>query len=140
MLELRDRVERQTGRKFNMTWALGTYHYKDPEKHKPSVFEEYGEIFKNLLRRGDEIGLHPHEVPNENNVMQVDPFISADTVALQAAGFPQPSTIVVGTWSFYPSTLQVIEGEGYWVDSSVAGGRQVQNSIIIYDYPPIDTW
>jgi len=65
MLELRDRVERQTGRKFNMTWALGTYHYKDPEKHKPSVFEEYGEIFKNLLRRGDEIGLHPHEVPNE---------------------------------------------------------------------------
>jgi hypothetical protein len=138
MLELRDRVERQTGRQLNMTWALGTYHFKDPEKHKPSVFEEYGEIFKNLLQRGDEIGLHPHGVPDENNVMKVDPFISADTEALREAGFPQPSTFVAGWWSFYPSTLQIIEREGYCVDSSVAGGRQEQEGVIMYDYPPTE--
>lgn len=138
MLELRDRVEKQTGRKLNLTWALGTYHLKNPGKRRPSVFEEYGETFKKLLQRGDEIGLHPHGVPDENNVMRVDPFISADTAALRAAGFPQPCTFVGGTWSFYPSTLQAIEREGYRVDSTVAGGRQEQGGVIIYEYPPTE--
>jgi hypothetical protein len=138
MLELRDRVEGRTGRRLNLTWALGTYHFRDPERCRPSVFEEYGETFKQLLRRGDEIGLHPHGVPDENNVMRVDRFISADTAALRAAGFPQPSTFVGGTWSFYPSTLMAIEREGYRVDSTVAGGRQEQGGVIIYDYPPTE--
>lgn len=139
MLKLRERVERQTGRKVPFTWTLGTYHFNDPEKNQLSVFDEYGEIFKELLERGDEIGLHPHGIPDENCVMKIDPFISADTKALQDAGFPKPNTIVVGTWSLYPSTVQIIEQEVYHVDSSVAGGKQVQDGIVIYEYPPDDT-
>ena len=135
MLELRDRVERQTGKRLDLTWALGTYHFENPEEHRQSVFGEHGEVFKKLLQRGDEIGLHPHGVPDENNVMRVDRFISADTAGLREAGFPQPSTFVGGTWSFYPSTLQVIEREGYRVDSTVAAGRLEQGGVIIYDYP-----
>jgi len=138
MLALRERVERQTGKKFPLTWTLGTYHFKDPEKHQPAVFEEHGEIFKKLLKRGDEIGLHPHGIPDANNVMRVDPFISGDTEALMDAGFPKPNTIVVGTWSLYPSTVQIIEQEGYRVDSSAAGGKLVQDGIVIYEYPPDD--
>jgi hypothetical protein len=41
-------------------------------------------------------------------------------------------------WSFYPSTLQIIEREGFSVDSSVAGGRQEEDGVIMYDYPPTE--
>jgi hypothetical protein len=138
MLALRERVEKKTGRKFPLTWMLGTYHFKNPEIQQPSVFDEHREMFKKLLKRGDEIGLHPHGIPDENNVMRIDPFINGDTKALIRSGFPKPDTIVVGTWSFYPGTLKIIEQEGFSVDSSVAGGKQVQNGIVIYEYPPDD--
>jgi|GEM_PF-6361652 len=138
LLNLRDEVERGTGRKLPMTWVLGTYHRKIGGNNRPAVFEEFGITFKNLLRRGDEIGLHPHGIIDEDRKMTVDPFVGTDTRALLEAGFPEPRTFVAGTWSFYPSTLELIEQEGYRVDSSVAGGKLVQDGITIYEYPPDD--
>ena len=135
MLALREKVERQTGKRLPVTWTLGTYHNRDPERKHPAVFETHEKLFKKLHERGDEIGLHPHGIPDQNNIMKVDPFIRGDTQALIAAGFPRPKTIVVGTWSLYPSTLRIIEQAGYCVDSSVAGGKLVQNGVVIYDYP-----
>ncbi len=136
MLRLRDEVEQAAGKPFPLTWALATFHAFD---QKP-IFEEYRDTFLRLLDRGDEMALHPHGVVKDKK-WDVDPFIAEDTRRLCAAGFPQPKTIAVGTWSFYPGTLAIIEKLGYAVDASVVAGPTRQrledeNGNVYYDFPP----
>jgi beta-fructofuranosidase len=44
-------------------------------------------------------------------------------------------------WAFYPSTLAILEAEGYQVDASVVAGptrqrKEDADGIVLYDYPP----
>jgi hypothetical protein len=136
MLRIRESVEQRTGKPCPLTWALGTFHATG----QPPIFHQYRDRFLALSARGDEIGLHPHGVA-QNGRWDVDPFIAEDTRQLVAAGFARPKTFVAGVWAFYPSTLAILEAEGYQVDASVVAGptrqRQVdENGIVLHDYPP----
>lgn len=140
MLRIREEVEQKTGKKCVLTWALGTFHGRPFAATQKAVFDEYREIFLELAARGDEIGLHPHGIV-ENGRWTVDPFIVEDTRRLTNAGFPAPMTFVAGGWAFYPSTLAIIEKQGYRVDASVVAGPTRQRKVddegnVIYDYPP----
>jgi hypothetical protein len=140
MLELRKEIEEKTGKTLNMTWALGTFH----DTSQAPIFEEYNDTFKTLLSRGDEIGLHPHGVV-QNGRWTVDPFIVEDTKGLCAAGFPRPKIFAAGVWAFYPSTLAILEAEGYKVDASVVAGltrqrRVDKNGNVFYDFPPSEVY
>ena len=136
MLRIREEVEQATGKPVKLTWALGTFHTTG----QTPIFDEYRDMFLGLLARGDEIGLHPHGIV-QNGRWDVDPFIAEDTERLRAAGFPDPRTFVAGMWSFYSSTLAILEDSGYEVDASVVAGPTRQRLVdgdgnVIYDYPP----
>jgi len=135
MLRIREAVEQRTGQPCPLTWALGTFHATG----QLAIFDQYRDRFLALADRGDEIGLHPHGVVR-NGRWDVDPFIAEDTRLFCAAGFAHPKTFVAGVWAFYPSTLALIEAEGYQVDASVVAGptpqRKVDDGgIVLYDYP-----
>ena len=140
MLRIRDEVEQATGKRCVLTWALGTFH----ESGQRAIFDEYRELFLGLLARGDEIGLHPHGVVQDGR-WTVDPFIVEDTQRLCAAGFPRPKTFVAGVWAFYPSTLAILESQGYQVDASVVAGatrqrKEDDDGNVLYDYPPSEAY
>ena len=136
MLRIREEVEQTTGKSCTLTWALGTFHATNQQP----VFDEYRSLFLDLAARGDEIGLHPHGVV-ENRRWTVDPFVAEDARRLCAAGFARPKTFVAGVWAFYPSTLAILEKQGFQVDASVVAGptrqrKEDDNGYVLYDYPP----
>lgn len=136
MRRMREEVEQKTGKDCVLTWALGTFH----ATNQLPVFDQYRDLFLDLSARGDEIGLHPHGVV-ENGRWTVDPFIIEDTQRLKEAGFPDPKTFVAGVWAFYPSTLAILEKQGYQVDASVVAGptrqrKEDRDGNVLYDYPP----
>jgi len=82
-----------------------------------SVAHERIELFRELFKMGNEIGVHTHvgydELPSQ------DSFITSDADDLENLGFPRPKTWAAGDWYTTANTIRQLEKGGYAVDCSV---------------------
>ena len=142
LLDVLDRVEQNTGKRVNVTWAQCTAYrgssMTDVYENGDPTFVTFGDLYRRLLgERRDEIGLHIHGLHDGKRMLSVDPFIEKDTLRLIDAGFPPPKSFAAGFFVFQPSTLTVLEACGYEVDSSTARGRCADSKgFVYYDYAP----
>lgn len=113
MIETAAKVEEECGVKMPMTYLPTFWH----ERPRYSVAHERTDLFKELLKTGNEIGVHTHG--EYDNLPSQDDFIVSDADDLENLGFPRPKTWVAGDWYTTPNTVRQLEKGGYVVDGSV---------------------
>ena len=113
MVETAARVEDERGVRIAMTYLPCFLHGRDGY----FIANEKRDLFKELLRMGNEIGVHTHV--EYDNLPSQDEFIVPDADALEALGFPRPKTWVAGDFYTTPNTIRQLERGRYAVDGSV---------------------
>ena len=111
--EMIAKVEDECGVRIPMTYLPCFFH----GKKEYSVAVEKADLFRELLKMGNEIGVHTHVA--YDNLPTQDEFIVPDADALENLGFPRPKTWVAGDFYTTPNTIRRLETGGYAVDGSV---------------------
>ena len=113
MIEMVAKVEDDYGVRMPVTYLPCFLH----EKNGYSVAHEKRDLFKELLKMGNEIGVHTHV--EYDNLPAQDEFIVSDADALENLGFPRPKTWAAGDFYTTPNTIRQLERGRYAVDGSV---------------------
>lgn len=111
--EMVTKIQREYSIKIPMTYLPCFMH----EKRAYSVAHERTDLFRELLKMGNEIGVHTHV--GYDLLHTQDGFIIPDADALENLGFPRPKTWAAGDWYTTFNTIRQLEEGGYAVDCSV---------------------
>jgi hypothetical protein len=113
MIEIVAKVEDEYGIRIPLTYLPCFSHEKD----ECFVVKEKRDLFKELLKMGNEIGVHTHV--EYDDLPSQDRFIVSDANALEKLGFPRPKTWVAGDFYTTHNTIRELEKGKYAVDGSV---------------------
>lgn len=106
-------VEREYNIEIPVTYLPCFMH----ENAEYSVAHERTDLFKELLKMENEIGVHTHV--GYDRLPSQDGFIIPDADTLEELGFPRPKTWAAGDWYTTSNTVRQLEEGRYTVDCSV---------------------